>query len=180
MTRTSLLCVPKGAGHEHLRARTQSSLPCLSPALPHVLSGAPPACLPFWLTLPTYPLFCFLWIPFPYTLPLPRTVWPLWFSGDMVEEARAELGLKQVASSSTSHARGGRPSWCVRDGKCSGWEVFDWPRGLQEPSQAAALCVGDLQTLARPLPSELRFPPFFHSPNRYLKVGSRCWGSLMN
>ena len=81
MTRTSLLCVIEGpAARPPGQAPEARHPPHLSPSLPGLCRGHP-ARLPSWPTPPpAFPFVVGSASPHP---PLPRTVWPLWFLGDM-------------------------------------------------------------------------------------------------
>lgn len=160
MTRTSLLCIPQGAGCEDLQSGPSSMTP-LSPVPPRSIWGAP-ACLPSWLTplthfldsAPSYPAFA-------------QTVWTL---------VLGNTGWRQFAASCkwscpdvggwrhSAYECRGRDSFCIGRGG-----VLDWTRGPPGDSQPVVLWARDLHTLGRPL---LLSFGFLHKVDAHLSIHS--------
>lgn len=136
-TRTSLPCIPEGAGSKDFWDRTQEhgTFPAFL-LLPQMLSGALLAWLLSQLTLPTaFPFLCVL---LPTPCPCPGQLVSLVLWGHSLEEA--DLSTAQVMLGSLEQAALAR--MCTLRGALLEWGALDWTWG----PQPAVLWVGGFQT----------------------------------
>lgn len=117
MTRTSLLCVTEGpAARPPGQASEARHHPHLSPSPPG-LCREHPARLPSWPSPP--PAFPFVVGSAPPHPPLPKTVWPPWFLGDMDGGGMCQRTCQAWSGRlCPGCARRGRGCWCTGLGGC--------------------------------------------------------------